>query len=664
MTPLAGHTSTAPAVAPLPSWSERNQEWLAAAISRLRQSIETQTAPNRTTVKPVTGKSIFGDEPDFTPALLRCARAFGLSPFEREVLLLAAGLELDHGLRTTVTAANGGTSSRASFALGLALLAQPHWDALSPQAPLRYWRIVEPEPGLLLAQAPLRIDERVLHFITGVAASDERLEGVARYLDTSTSPGAIDHALAQRTASTLTQDEERGPIIVLHGDPPDPSARRDLALAAASYARRPALWIAALDLPPDAADLTMLARLIDREAILTGAVPLLSIEPLGAELAALGFVRRLRSTVFWLGPPNAGLTALPQPRPVLRFEIPRPDAARTRAALVARWRSARPLAAADDATTPDLDRAATQFHLGPAALDDIILKIDGVPIGERGAAVWAAAREAARSGLDELAQRIVTQVGFDDLVLPAGQLAILHDIARHLRQRDRVYRDWGFADKNPRGQGLTALFAGESGTGKTLAAEAIANDVELDLYRVDLATLVSKYIGETEKNLKRLFDAAESSGAVLLFDEADALFGKRSEVKDSHDRYANIEVAYLLQRIELYRGLAILTTNMKSALDRAFLRRIRFVVNFPFPDMAARERIWRLQFPPRAPLGAVDFAALARLNLAGGHIRSIALNAAFKAADAGSAIDQPTLMAAARAEFAKLERSFNDPATS
>jgi SpoVK/Ycf46/Vps4 family AAA+-type ATPase len=239
---------------------------------------------------------------------------------------------------------------------------------------------------------------------------------------------------------------------------------------------------------------------------------------------------------------------------------------------------------------------------------------------------------------------------------------MLRDIVRQLRQRERVYRFWGFGDKQPRGQGVAALFAGESGTGKTLAAEAIANDVQLDLYRVDLASVVSKYIGETEKNLKRLFDAAESSGAVLLFDEADALFGKRSEVKDSHDRYANIEIAYLLQRIEAYRGLAILTTNMKSALDRAFLRRIRFVVNFPLPDATARERIWRLQFPKQAPLGTIDFAGLARLTLSGGHIRSVALNAAFAAADAGAAIDQSVLMAAARAEFAKLERSFTEPA--
>ena len=212
-------------------------------------------------------------------------------------------------------------------------------------------------------------------------------------------------------------------------------------------------------------------------------------------------------------------------------------------------------------------------------------------------------------------------------------------------------------------RGSAALFAGESGTGKTLAAEAIANEVELDLYRVDLATVVSKYIGETEKNLQRLFDAAETSGAVLLFDEADALFGKRSEVKDSHDRYANIEVAYLLQRIEAYRGLAILTTNMKSALDRAFLRRIRFVVQLPVSGRRRRaSRSGGRQFPARAPLGEIDFAALARLNLAGGNIRNIALNAAFRAADAGSAIDQAVLLAAARAEFAKLERGFNDPA--
>jgi SpoVK/Ycf46/Vps4 family AAA+-type ATPase len=223
-----------------------------------------------------------------------------------------------------------------------------------------------------------------------------------------------------------------------------------------------------------------------------------------------------------------------------------------------------------------------------------------------------------------------------------------------------VHVDWGFGAGSGRGLGIAALFAGDSGTGKTFAAEALANAAGLDLYRIDLATVVSKYIGETEKNLQRVFDAAEASGAVLLFDEADALFGKRSEVKDSHDRYANIEVAYLLQRIEAYRGLAILTTNLKSAIDRAFLRRLRFVVQFPFPDDAARAAIWRRQFPPRAPLGEIDVAALARLQLAGGHIRSVALNAAFRAAEAGTPIGHRLLLDAARTEFAKLERGLRE----
>jgi SpoVK/Ycf46/Vps4 family AAA+-type ATPase len=330
--------------------------------------------------------------------------------------------------------------------------------------------------------------------------------------------------------------------------------------------------------------------------------------------------------------------------------------------LVARWSALADESDSDGSVATALDRAAAQFHLTATAADDVVENIRALASSERAGAAWRLAREAARGGLESVAQRIVTRIDFSDLVLPSAHLSTLRDIARHLKHRDRVLGEWGFGDKHSRGHGMTALFAGESGTGKTLAAEAIANEAGLDLYRVDLATLVSKYIGETEKNLKRLFDAAEASGTVLLFDEADALFGKRSEVKDSHDRYANIEVAYLLQRVEAYRGLAILTTNMKSALDRAFLRRIRFVVNFPFPDVTAREQIWRRQFPPRAPLSDVDFKVLAKLNLPGGNINSIALNAAFKAADGDTPIDQATLMSAARAEFAKLERSMGDAA--
>lgn len=265
----------------------------------------------------------------------------------------------------------------------------------------------------------------------------------------------------------------------------------------------------------------------------------------------------------------------------------------------------------------------------------------------------------ARSRLETLAQRIESTANWDNLVLPESQRQMLRDIAANVRQRSTVYETWGFA-RDTRGLGISALFVGASGTGKTMAAEVIANELQLDLYRIDLSSVVSKYIGETEKNLRRVFDAAETGGSILLFDEADALFGKRSEVKDSHDRYANIEVSYLLQRMEAYRGLAILTTNLKSALDTAFLRRIRFVVQFPFPDATQRKEIWRRIFPAKTPTEGLDFDKLARLNVPGGNIRNIALNAAFLAADAGESVRMSHLLRAAKCEYGKLEKSLTE----
>jgi SpoVK/Ycf46/Vps4 family AAA+-type ATPase len=193
-----------------------------------------------------------------------------------------------------------------------------------------------------------------------------------------------------------------------------------------------------------------------------------------------------------------------------------------------------------------------------------------------------------------------------------------------------------------------------------MAAEVLANELQLDLYRIDLSQVMSKYIGETEKNLRRVFDSAEGGGAILLFDEADALFGKRSEVKDSHDRYANIEVSYLLQRMESYRGLAILTTNMKNSLDPAFMRRIRFIVQFPFPEPRQRVEIWRHIFPGETPTEGLDFERLARLNVAGGSIHNIALNAAFLAAEEGDSVSMSHILRAARSEYCKMERPLTD----
>jgi ATP-dependent 26S proteasome regulatory subunit len=302
-------------------------------------------------------------------------------------------------------------------------------------------------------------------------------------------------------------------------------------------------------------------------------------------------------------------------------------------------------------------RLGGQFSLSSATIRSIAGALQ--PEAEAASAsdrLWDACRLHSRPRMEALAQRTEPTASWQDLVLSEKQLDMLRQITIHVRQRAHVYQTWGFAAKGSRGLGISAMFAGPSGTGKTMAAEVIANNLRLDLYRIDLSQVVSKYIGETEKNLRRVFDAAESGAAILLFDEADALFGKRSEVKDSHDRYANIEISYLLQRMESYRGLAILSTNMKNALDPAFARRIRFIVEFPFPDANGRAEIWRRVFPPNAPTDSLDIELLARLNIAGGNIRNIALYASFLAADEGVPVNMTHLKRAAEVEYDKLER--------
>jgi hypothetical protein len=274
--------------------------------------------------------------------------------------------------------------------------------------------------------------------------------------------------------------------------------------------------------------------------------------------------------------------------------------------------------------------------------------------------LWRACLEETMPQLGILARRIDARAGWDDLVLPQSELALLRLITAQVRQRSRVYDLWGFRRRMNRGLGVSALFAGDSGTGKTMAAEVIAGDLDLSLYRIDLSTVVSKYIGETEKNLRRVFDAAERGGAILFFDEADALFGKRSEVKDSHDRYANLEISYLLQRMEAFSGLSILATNMKSFLDRAFLRRLRFVVNFPFPGQSQRLEIWKRAIPEQTPTSGLDLRRLSEINLTGGSIHSIALNAAFLAAELDQPLGMETIMQSARWELRKMERPISE----
>lgn len=256
--------------------------------------------------------------------------------------------------------------------------------------------------------------------------------------------------------------------------------------------------------------------------------------------------------------------------------------------------------------------------------------------------------------------RIYPKATWDQIVLPEEQLRLLQEIAIHARNRSLVLNNWGFSDKYSRGLGISALFYGVSGTGKTMACEVLANELGYDLYRVDLSQVINKYIGETEKNLAKVFDCMEKKLSILLFDEADALFGKRSEVKDSHDRYANIEVGYLLSRMENYQGLTVLTTNMKSNLDQAFLRRLCFSVHFPFPNRRSRELIWKSVYPTKTPLGEIDFEGLARFQLSGGNIKNTAKYAAYLSADEGSPVQMKHVKRALAVECEKCDMTVSN----
>ena len=608
-------------------WQTANQRSLVAALGRVRAALERHAG----TEPAVEGDAVDVDAAGAPSALDRLCATFGLSDFERDVLLLSAGPELDGSFLDLVP------EGRITFGLALTALSDPHWSALSPDRPLRRWRLIDVDPGEALASSQIRVDERVLHHLTGVSTLDERLRGLVAPVEPGPPPAPSSEAAAERIASLWAAVDERRipPPIQICG--PDPSARHAVAAAACATHGLALFAVDAADLPTTPAERVALARLWEREAALLGGALLIDCDE-GHAAATLAFLAEMQ---------GVRLVGTREPlrsrfEPILRVDVPALQPGEQRRA----WRRL-----VKGAVRPDeLDAVAQQFRLGPEGMEAAAADV------RTGAALWDACRAQARPRLDDLAQRIEPAASRDDLVLPEAQLATLREIAIHVARRATVYEEWGFAARGARGLGISALFAGPSGTGKTMAAEVLANELRLDLYRIDLSAVVSKYIGETEKNLRRVFDAAEEGGAILLFDEADALFGKRSEVKDSHDRYANIEVSYLLQRMEAYRGLAILTTNQKSALDPSFLRRLRFVVQFPFPDAEQRAEIWRRVFPAGTPREGLDHEQLARLNVAGGNIRNIALNAAFLAAGQKTNIGLEHVLYAARREYTKVDK--------
>ena len=596
----------------------------------------------------------------WAPALDQLIERLGLSELDGDVLLLALSRHLDPALGQVMAYVQDDLTRPCPTAhLALQLLAPDDPDPLAAahsfesHAPLLRYRLIEPAGDGPVTDG-FRIGLRAAGFIQGFNSTDPRLARCiedAMRLPLTAAQEELVRKVVQWAGSALVGGTwPRLNLVGPRGHGAEAAAAKicdDLGLG---LMRIDLETLVALDADP--------ISLLERETALLGSAIYLELEP--AELAdtrpplTAHFERLLvglRALVF-VGSETLFETRLP----LLYLPLPRPQR-RDQPEL---WRRALGQAELADG---ELLPLVEQFDLGPGEIARLATLTRARTRVEEGgeravgsAQLWETCRETLRRGMDGLAQRISSAFERSDLVLGTDAHHLLDEIRDQVRHRKRVYSEWGFGRKLSRGRGITALFSGPSGTGKTMAAEALASELDLDAYRVDLSSVVSKYIGETEKNLRRVFDAAERAGVVLFFDEADALFGKRSEVKDSHDRYANIAIDYLLQRMEEYSGLAILATNLRSHLDQAFLRRLRFVVEFAFPDADRRREIWRRCLPLEAPLGDIDFDQLCRLKIAGGNIRNITLNAAFLAAAEGTPLGMSQLMRAAANEYTKEER--------
>ncbi|HWG99519.1 MAG TPA: ATP-binding protein [Pilimelia sp.] len=595
------------------------------------------------------------------------AAAAGLTTLDVSLLLVALAPDVDSRFEQFYGYLNDDvTRRRATVGLALRLCGLPEAAAAArvrlaagaPLVDLGLVRVADEERPVL--SRSLRVPDRVSAHLLGADPPEPLLAGVAELVAGAPggSPAGAAEAVPGGAAAAVPGGarlaralRDGGTHLAYLREQPGGSG---LALAAAALAGtgRAALAVDARRLAthPDPAEVATAAV---REALLRGAGVVLG--PIDGGEPAVVWRRLVLGPVPVLAYGTVGWDPDWSCRMPLQLDAgplsPDQRAAAWREALAGRLApGADPAAATAHFVlgAPAIRRAAEAALVHAAATGD--------PVSE--AHLRAGARSQNAAGLGRLARRVVPQVGWEDLVLPGPVLAQLHELAGRARHRERVLAEWRMRPGGGRGRGVTALFAGDSGTGKTMSAEVVAGSLGLDLYTVNLATVVDKYVGETEKNLERIFGEAAGVNAVLLFDEADAIFGKRSEVRDAHDRYANIESAYLLQRMETFDGLAVLATNLRANLDEAFTRRLDVVVDFPVPDEAARRALWDRCLGPHVPRGRdvdLDFLAAA-FELSGGHIRSGAVTAAYLAAEAGRPVGMAELVGAVGREYRKLGR--------
>ncbi len=644
------------------NWQELNKNYLMQELARVQRKLYDKIASREELT--IQAQSFDLDEvelsrliPSFTIEII--SDRFELSPFEKDILLLCAGMELDRGWGLLCGQAQGNdVTNYPTFSLALSTLDYAHWNAITPDSPLRHWRLIElKDNSNSLTTKELVVDEQILHYLLGTRHLDERLTGLLELV--TDAPGLVlsHQKIVDRLAKIWLQAAEV-PILHLYGQ--DIPSKQAIANALSEKLQLNLYTISAEILPTDTSQLYLFKCLLEREWILNQSAFFLDCSYWeNSDRSKDILVSLLLDNLHCPLIISSQERRRERHKSFITVEVEKPTTQEQR------WLWSESLEEIIPEPNGQIDTLVAYFNLNLPAIESVCLQLksidnNGFNHSNINTQLWQMCRTQARPHLEQLAQRIESVVTWEDLVLPESELNILRELATHVRHKEQVYQQWGFAQKNSRGLGISALFAGASGTGKTLAAEVLGNELQLDVYRIDLSSVVSKYIGETEKNLKKIFDTAEGCGAILLFDEADALFGKRSEVKDSHDRYANMEVSYLLQRIESYQGLAILTTNLKDDLDRAFLRRIRFIVQFPFPDFNQRSAIWQRIFPAHTPTQGLNFDKLARLNVAGGNIRNIAINAAFLAASNQDSVEMKHILKAAQSEYSKLEKPLTD----
>ncbi len=626
---------------------------------------------------------------DSAGPLATLASRFELEPFDVGLLVIVLAPELDLRYeRLYAYLQDDITRRRPSLDLALELLSASPGEKLArrahlaPDAPLRAHGLLRPAADPHQVDPPLLghalvPDEAVVRHVLGEEGIDSRLAPFAELSSEDIGPegSPLAESEAQALAALAARSREDGAGLVLSFHGPAGSGKRRAAAALA----------AALGCKLVAADLTRAAE-GERDARETMRVvalhvalydALLFVEGLGGvpESERPRWERALADT---LGGPGVTVVAGSEPwapsGPSAARVLPVPFPVPTSQARTGIWKEALARLGAGSTPNGELDALAARFRLTPGQIEAAAARAvgearrrsarsgepdDGVPTSEE---LFAAARAHSSPELARLARKVEPHYRWEDIVLPPERLEQLREVVRYVQHQPLVFDQWGFRRKLALGKGLSVLFAGPSGTGKTMAADIVAGELGLDLFKIDLASVVSKYVGETEKNLGRIFAEAETVDAILFFDEADALFGRRTEVRDAHDRYANIEVGYLLQRMEEHEGIVILATNFRRNMDEAFVRRLHFALEFPLPDEEDRRRIWERVWPAQTPRAKdVDPAALAeRYALAGGNIRNIALASAFLAAEDGQAVTMAHVLHATRREYQKMGKVLAD----